>query len=204
MARGQSRSEATVIDADDSTRTRILQAALRCFIHLGMAKTSLQDVAESAEVSRGTVYRYFSDRQTLIDEVMSMGWERYFADAADAMGKKRTLATQAGAFAASVASILLEHHAVIGKGTTDTVLMKSILADSAETLRRTVTFLRPYVTSAIDRGEVEPTVDVDEACEWLGRIIMSVTTSPSSTSFDIDDPRSVARFVERYAVAGLG
>jgi hypothetical protein len=102
-----------------------------------------------------------------------------------------------------VASILVEHHAVIGKGTTDTVLMKSILADSAETLRRTVEFLRPYVTAAMERGEVQRSMDVDEACEWLGRIIMSVTTSPASSSFDVREPRTVSRFVERYAVAGL-
>jgi AcrR family transcriptional regulator len=50
------------------TRDRILQAALDLFLRQGIRKTSIDDVAERAGLTRVTVYRYFSDRQQLIGE----------------------------------------------------------------------------------------------------------------------------------------
>lgn len=50
------------------TRDRILQAALDLFLRQGIRKTSIDDVAERAGVTRVTVYRYFSDRQHVINE----------------------------------------------------------------------------------------------------------------------------------------
>lgn len=50
------------------TRDRILQAALDLFLRQGIRKTSIDDVADRAGVTRVTVYRYFSDRQQLIGE----------------------------------------------------------------------------------------------------------------------------------------
>jgi len=50
------------------TRDRILQAALDLFLRQGIRKTSVDDVAERAGLTRVTVYRYFSDRQQLIGE----------------------------------------------------------------------------------------------------------------------------------------
>ena len=49
-----------------TTRERILEAALELFIRQGIRKTSVDDVADRAGVTRVTVYRYFSDRQQLI------------------------------------------------------------------------------------------------------------------------------------------
>ena len=50
------------------TRDRILRAALDLFLRQGIRKTSIDDVAKRAGVTRVTVYRYFSDRQQLISE----------------------------------------------------------------------------------------------------------------------------------------
>jgi hypothetical protein len=88
--------------------------------------------------------------------------------------------------------------------TGDTALMRIIAMGSEESLARTTEFLRPYVESAQEKGEVGAHVDTTEAAEWLARVIMSITSVPSSLSFDIEDPPSVARYVERFAVAGLG
>jgi AcrR family transcriptional regulator len=44
---------------------RILDAAGRCFVEKGVARTSVGDVAQEAGCSRPTVYRYFEDRDAL-------------------------------------------------------------------------------------------------------------------------------------------
>lgn len=52
----------------NDTRDRILLAALDLFLQQGIRKTSVDDVADRAGVTRVTVYRHFSDRQQLIGE----------------------------------------------------------------------------------------------------------------------------------------
>ena len=74
----------------DSTRLRILQAALECVGQIGISKTNLQDVARAANVSRGTVYRYFSERRALIDAAIELRAEHYYAMAATRMAAFRT------------------------------------------------------------------------------------------------------------------
>jgi AcrR family transcriptional regulator len=48
------------------TRERILDGAMVAVARLGLAKLDMSDVSESAGVSRGTVYRYFSNRDDLL------------------------------------------------------------------------------------------------------------------------------------------
>jgi len=64
-------------------------------------------------------------------------------------------------------------------------------------------FLVPYLETAKKRGEVRSNLDVVEAGEWVARVLMSITTTPDSAAFDVQDPKSVSRFMQRYAVAGL-
>jgi len=47
-------------------RQRILDAAQRCIERWGPVKTSMEDIATEAGVSRRTVYQYFATREDLI------------------------------------------------------------------------------------------------------------------------------------------
>lgn len=64
----------------DRTRERISQAALRLFLEQGVRKTSLEEVAEQAGVSRMTIYRYFPDKPALVREAF-LGLAALFAAA---------------------------------------------------------------------------------------------------------------------------
>lgn len=48
------------------TPARILEAAFRCVADLGLGRTTMDDVARRAGVSRQTVYRYFPSKDQLI------------------------------------------------------------------------------------------------------------------------------------------
>jgi AcrR family transcriptional regulator len=188
---------------DDAMRRQILDAAMECFSRIGIAKTSIQDIARVAEVSRGTVYRYFKDRQTLVDAGVEFGAARYYEDAAKAMGKKATLDEQVAAFATVVVKTLLEHRTRDRLMDGDATLMRLIVSDRAKTLERHAAFLRPYIEAAQDRGEIDATIDIDEAAEWLARTIMSLSMIQTSLTADFDKPSSVGNYVGRFAVGGL-
>ena len=196
-------AQATDVSHDEVMKGRILDAAMQCFTQLGIAKTSIQDIARLAEVSRGTVYRYFSDRQALIDAGIEHGAEQYYDDAARAMDRKDTLSEQMGAFAEVVARTLIEHRTRDRLLDGDDTLMRSMVSDRQRTLRRHMEFLHGYVVAAIDRGEIDEKVDVDDACEWLARSIISLTMMQTAATFDYSKPATVAAFMRKHAVGGL-
>lgn len=52
------------------TRRRILQAALACFVEVGIRRTTVEDVARRAGLGRATLYRFFSDKNALVQAVV--------------------------------------------------------------------------------------------------------------------------------------
>ena len=53
----------------DDKRRRILDAALRVFAAKGYHGTAVPDVADAAGVGTGTLYRYFANKEALVNEV---------------------------------------------------------------------------------------------------------------------------------------
>jgi AcrR family transcriptional regulator len=196
-------SKTQVPDADDGiTRDRILAAATDCFLQLGIAKTTMHDVAHTAELSRGTVYRYFPDRRALIDATVTRHAQRYYDEAASAMAPHTSLAVQIGAFGEVFARTFTQHrYGVVVPDDLD--IFRIMASDVDGALGRMSNFLHPYVCAAQERGEVATDVDVLEASELLARMLMSVTFMPVSVSFDVQQPVTVRRYFEQYAVCGL-
>lgn len=52
----------------------IADAAARCFAQYGPQRTSMDDIAEAAGISRKTLYRVFDDRPKLIQAVLLSRW----------------------------------------------------------------------------------------------------------------------------------
>lgn len=195
-------SEAEVA-AEVDRRDQILDAANECFTQLGIQRTSVQDVARMAKVSRGTIYRYFVDRDVLIEAAIEHGAQRFYREVAAAMAKKSTLAEQLGAMAETHAKILLDHRTRNRLMADDAELMRHMVADGDAAVRRSTKFLEPYVRDAQKRGEVGAGVDVTAGSEWLARIIYSFSTVTHGLTFDMTKPATVRRYVEKFAINGL-
>ncbi|MFC9664465.1 TetR/AcrR family transcriptional regulator [Nocardia sp. NPDC127606] len=58
-------------DRAKATREHILDTAAELFGERGITNTSTNRIATAAEVSIGTVYRYFPDRAMIVDELLS-------------------------------------------------------------------------------------------------------------------------------------
>ncbi|MGB6241164.1 MAG: TetR/AcrR family transcriptional regulator [Castellaniella sp.] len=52
-------------DAQAERRTRILDAARWCFLNFGFSRTSLEDIAQRAVISRTLLYRIFKDKEDI-------------------------------------------------------------------------------------------------------------------------------------------
>ena len=61
-----SRRAGVVPHDSEAAQAHFIDAAEACFERYGVVKTTMEDIAKTAGVSRPTVYRHFSDRDSLI------------------------------------------------------------------------------------------------------------------------------------------
>lgn len=73
---------------DEQRRTRILQAALHCFLTFGFSKTSMDDIAKRAGVSRPLVYLTFKNKEAVFAGVFDYLTEGRFDRAMQAISGK--------------------------------------------------------------------------------------------------------------------
>ncbi|MBC7970239.1 MAG: TetR/AcrR family transcriptional regulator [Verrucomicrobia bacterium] len=65
---------------ETETRTRILKSALRLFAKLGYDGTTTRELAESAGIAEGTLFRYFPNKKAILIEVATQGWVEILTD----------------------------------------------------------------------------------------------------------------------------
>ena len=66
-----------VVDDHDETSSRILDAAYELFCRIGIQRSTMEDVARGAGVSRITVYRRFATKGALVDQLVRREIRRY-------------------------------------------------------------------------------------------------------------------------------
>ena len=85
---------ATAVSDDTKTqpvRERLLDAAEGCLQQFGSEKTSMEDVARAAGMSRATVYRYFENREALLLGVASRQASALAAEAINYLAQFSTI-----------------------------------------------------------------------------------------------------------------
>lgn len=183
-----------------STRERILAATLECVDRLGMSKTTMEDVARSAGLSRATVYRAFPGGR---DEVLSavVTWEvaRFFGRVSAAIHPDEldTVAVlEQGLMAARDA---LEHHE----------LLQRLLRDEADQLVPSLATVMPLVVQALadwyrprlEAATLRPGVDPAQAADLVARMALSYLGTPGR--WDLADPAQVHHLVRDHLLAGV-
>ena len=72
----------------EEKRLAILAAALKRFLHYGLKKTSMQEVASDAGVAVGTLYLYFADKDALVAGCAVRFAEEHRQQAEELLGEK--------------------------------------------------------------------------------------------------------------------
>lgn len=66
--------------SESETRTRILKAAQRLFARQGYDSTATRELAETAGVAEGTLFRHFPNKKAILIEVATQGWVEILTD----------------------------------------------------------------------------------------------------------------------------
>ena len=182
----------------DATRERIIDAAEECFRRFGVAKTTVEDIAAAASLSRATVYRSITGgRDELILAVVVRDLHRFLDRLAARLRRERSVpeAIVEGALDAIeyVRSEPTIAHFLVPEAAGH---MQAAVAGAAEhVLDLCCEYVRPYFAQAQRQRMLRADIEVEGAVEFLFRIITSLIVMDRDR-----DAEAQRRFLRTYVV----
>jgi AcrR family transcriptional regulator len=167
-------------DAAGKQREPFLDAAESCYGRFGLAKTTAEDVAQAAGVSRATLYRHFKSRDELLLAVIAREARRLAAQAEARLARFDDV----GSWIVEGMLFCLEEiprrPLLAMLFTPEEVGVASRLVLSSEQLLEIgAGILRPIFEPARRQGLLRQGIRIEALMEWVLRILMSYLTVPS-------------------------
>lgn len=185
---------------DDPTATKILDAAVDVCAAQGIGALTVDGVARRAGVNRTTVYRRFSDRDTLLQAMTLREGERMAQGILEAVTGVEDPATQLiEGFAAALR--LAAAHPVIRRTAEfePQNLIAAGLADDAALLRLSSTFAAAGVRNLQTHGQATH-LDADAIGETVTRLFASFVLLPVQHAIDFRSEAGARSYAHRTLV----
>jgi len=191
-------------NARSNRREDLLAAAAACFVETGIRKTTMEDVAHAAGAGKATLYRYFANKDALIDALLEREGQRFRRRLQ--RGVEQADSVLAGLQDAFVIGIrFFTEHPVLGRGRDE---------DPALLLERITAYRGPLVDAGIDwfarqivagqqAGQIRTDVDPRVAAEVLMRLVLSYFTFPPMV-LRPDDDDQIHQLAREIVGRGLG
>jgi TetR/AcrR family transcriptional repressor of uid operon len=193
----------SVGDNDEMT-ARVLDGAYEQFCRMGIRRSTMEDVAKRAGVSRITVYRRFATKDALVEHVVRREFRRYFDQF---LVDIEAAATAADRVVLGFVSALraIRHNRLIGglMAVEPDVLVPSMVSDGGQTLAAVQRFVAGQLHREQAAGTVPAAVDVELVAELMARVSASFLVTPSRV-VDLDDDEQVRALARKFLVPMLG
>jgi AcrR family transcriptional regulator len=186
-------------DDRSSTRVRIVDGALRCLARQGLAKTTVDDIAREASLSRATVYRAFPrGKEGILAGVVETEVARLFSSLAVAMGEATDLEDVLVAGMVETARRLREHGALTYLLTYEpgVVLPYLTFAKLDRVLLAAADLAAPFFARWLEPEQAS------RAVEWAGRIVLAYLYDNESGT-DLVDPDDTRALVRAFVLPGI-
>lgn len=188
---------------DDETSGRILDAAFDLFCHIGIQRTTMEDVARRAGTSRITVYRRFATKSVLVDQVVRRDIRRYFDRFLVDIEHAETVADRVVVgFVSSLRAI--RHNPLIRRlmAADPDALIPTTIGDNGRTFAAVRAFVAGQLRREQEAGNVSGAVDAEIVAELMVRVCASFLVIPSQV-VDLDDDEQLADLARRFLVPML-
>lgn len=188
---------------EDAAVARVLEAAVRCIARWGLSKTSIEDVAREAGVSRATLYRLVpGGRDVLFDRVAEAELARVSRvlarDLVAAPDLRELIVTglQQGSRAIrdhEAVQYLLEHEPEL--------ILPHVAFDALDPLLASVTaFVAPFIAAHLPADAPEGLAE--EVGEWVVRLVVGTALDPSPRD-DLTRRHVAESLVDRHVLPGI-
>ena len=181
--------------------TRILDAAEHCIRRFGIRRTSMGEVARVGKLSRGSIYRHFGDKDSLVDGVFRRRQQAFLNNTEADLEKLPTLVDK------------VTHSVVSGRKRSTEGIFASLAETEPETVatmyldpsfyQRSVAFWPPHIEQAKSDGEIDPDVDTSAATDFVMRLAVSMVMFPTM-GLELKTRPQIRAYLQRMLTSGLG
>lgn len=183
----------------DTTRDRVVTAALQCLTDEGLRRTTVDDIAAAAGISRATLYRAFpGGRDTILACVVDVEFSRLISSIATVV---------AGADDLRDALVDGLHAAAVWLSTNRAI--ETLMFDEPAVLLTHVEFEQMDQTLAAVAARVAPLLErfvtsevAERVGEWATRLVVSYSLFPSD-DIDLCERAGAELLVDRHVLPGV-
>lgn len=161
-------------------RERLIDAAAHCYDKLGIRATNMADIAERGQVARRTLYRYFPNREAMLDAVVRREVERFWESFHATQKKFDDLGVylvEAMVYTLLHAPATRSHRFLFNEDVLP--LVNRMYVDNRQHTLDRVAVLRAIYERHLQRGGIRPRLDLIMLCEWFNRLAVSFLAAPS-------------------------
>lgn len=186
--------EATPVVGEDALFDRVAAAALDEFAEHGIRRTSMEDVARRAGVSRMTVFRRFASKQRLVEIVIAREVHRGMQELDLLWEGAETLEDRLVA-GFEFAGRYVSGHPLFDRllRSEPDVLLPPLTLDGGPVLELYRSLIAQRLQAEVNAGRAA-TPDIDGVAEVTARLAISLLLTRDGT-ITLDDPNSVRRLV---------
>ncbi len=179
---------------DDALFDQVSAAALEEFAEHGIRRTSMEDIARRARVSRMTVFRRFASKQRLVEVVIAREVHRGMQELDLLWEGAETLEDRLVA-GFEFAGRYVRGHPLFDRllRSEPEVLLPSLTLDGGPVLELYRSLIAHRLQAEVNAGRAA-TSDIDGVAEVIARLAISLLLTRDGT-ITLDDPHSVRRLV---------
>ena len=186
--------EATPVVGEDALFDRIAVAALDEFAEHGIRRTSMEDIARRAEVSRMTVFRRFASKQRLVEIVIAREVHRGMQEL-DLLWEGAETLEDRLVTGFEFAGRYVRGHPLFDRllRSEPEILLPPLTLDGGPVLELYRSLIAQRLQVEVNAGRAA-TPDLDGVAEVIARLAISLLLTRDG-SITLDDPQSVRRLV---------
>lgn len=190
-------------DVDDTT-ARVLDAASEEFSLVGIRRTTMEDVARRAGVSRVTVYRHVANKEALVELVLRREFQRYaIRYLADMQEADSAVDRIVHGYLDTLQAI--RRNPLLSKLLA--VELDQLVASMAGSAEHVLSLARMFVAHLLRAeqaaGEIADHIDADVVADLMVRLAVSYVLIPSEV-VDLDDDEETLAMVRAFLLPMLG
>ena len=166
----------TALNYSDPMLARILDAGESCIHRFGIRRTSMGEVARVGKLSRGSIYRYFSDKEALMQGIFRRHQESFLHRTEAQLMKESTLVDKLTLCVLAGRKDMREGiFAALAEIEPETV---AIMFLDPSFYQRSVSFWPSHVRSAQQAGEISAQAAVNVVTDLILRLVVSLVLFP--------------------------
>lgn len=183
-------------DESNGLRNKLIDSAYQCFDRFGVRKTSMEDIARHAGVSRQSVYRHFSSKQEILESICSLEAVKVNAEVRKRLGRQKK-------FDELVTEVLLLIVKIVRTNPylkaflDDLALQSKAVSKSSHVYQLNREWWADVMEQAAANGELASDISLDEILSWLlmGQAMLQIRLEGQG-----EDDQSLRRFIRRFVV----